>query len=60
MRQVAAVLFRLGLVLLLMAGLVRLFGMPDEADAIGDDLALVASGTLVAVTSIYLGLTRGR
>jgi hypothetical protein len=44
--------------MLLMAALVRLFPMPNEADIIADDLALFSSGTLVAIAFAYLSLRR--
>jgi hypothetical protein len=44
--------------MLLLALLARLLPMPDEADVVGDDLAIFASGLLVAVTFVYLRLTK--
>lgn len=59
MRPAAVVLLQLGLVLLVLAVLVRLLPIPNQADVVGDDLALLASGTLVALALVYLRLTKG-
>jgi hypothetical protein len=32
--------------------------MPDQADVVADDLALLASGTLVVIAFAYLRLTK--
>jgi hypothetical protein len=42
-----------------LAVLVRLLPIPNQADVVGDDLALLASGTLVALALVYLRLTKG-
>jgi hypothetical protein len=58
MRPAAMVLLRLGLVLLVMAVLIRFLPVPNQADVVGDDLAILASGALVAVAFGYLRLTK--
>ncbi len=44
--------------MLLLAGLARLLPMPNQADAVAADLAILASGALVAVALAYLRLTK--
>ena len=58
LRLTAALLVRMGLVLLVMAVLVRLLPMPDQADVMADDFAIVVSLALVLGPAIYLRLTR--
>ena len=58
MRPAAVVLLQLGLVLLLLAVLVRLLPLPNQADAVADDLAILASGAVVALALVYLRLTK--
>lgn len=57
-RLTAALLVRTGLVLLVLAVLVRLLPMPDRADAVADDFAIAVSLVLVLTAAIYLRLTR--
>jgi hypothetical protein len=59
MRPVAVVFLQLGMVLLLLALLARLLPMPNQADVVGDDLAIFASGALVVAAFAYLRLTKG-
>jgi hypothetical protein len=59
MRPAAVVLLQLGLVLLVLAVLVRLLPIPNEADVVADDLAMLASGAVVALALVYLRLTKG-
>ena len=59
MRPMAVVLLQLGLVLLALAVLARLLPIPNQADVIADDLAIIASGVLVAMALVYLRLTKG-
>jgi hypothetical protein len=59
MRPLAVVLLQLGLVLLVLAVLVRLLPIPNQADVVADDLAIIASGAVVAVALLYLRLTKG-
>jgi hypothetical protein len=47
------------MVLLLLALLARLLPMPNQADVVGDDLAIFASGALVVAAFAYLRLTKG-
>jgi hypothetical protein len=54
----AALLVRIGLVLLVLAVLARFLPMPDRADAVADEFAIAVSLMLVVVASAYLRLTR--
>ncbi|HSZ39640.1 MAG TPA: hypothetical protein VK817_06760 [Trebonia sp.] len=58
MRLTSALLVRLGLVMLILAALTRLLPMPDRADAVADDFAIVVSLVLVLTAAIHLRLTR--
>jgi hypothetical protein len=58
LRLTAALLVRMGLVLLVLAVLVRLLPMPNRADVVADDFAIAVSLVLVLAASIYLRLTR--
>jgi hypothetical protein len=58
LRLTLALLVRIGLVLLIMAVLVRLMPMPDRADVMADDFAIAVSLMLVLGPAIYLRLTR--
>jgi hypothetical protein len=58
LRLAAALLVRIGLVLLVLAVLVRLLPMPDRADVVADDFAIAVSLVLVLAASIHLRLTR--
>jgi hypothetical protein len=58
MRPAALLFLQLGMVMLLLALLARLLPMPNQADVVGDDLAIFASGALVAVAFAYLRLTK--
>ena len=58
LRLTAALLVRTGLVLLVLAVLVRLMPMPDRADVMADDFAIAVSLVLVLGPAIYLRLTR--
>lgn len=58
LRLTAALLVRVGLVLLVMAVLVRLLPMPDQADVVADDFAIAVSLVLALAPAIYLRLTR--
>jgi hypothetical protein len=58
MRPVAVVFLQIGMVMLLLAGLARLLPMPNQADVVAADLAILASGALVAVAFAYLRLTK--
>jgi hypothetical protein len=58
LRLVAAMLVRVGLVLTVMAVLVRLVPMPNRADVMADDFAIAVSLALVLVASVHLRLTR--
>jgi hypothetical protein len=57
-RLAIAMLVRIGLVLLVLAVLVRLLPMPDRADVAADDLAIAVSLLLVLAAASYLRLTR--
>jgi hypothetical protein len=59
LRLTLALLVRTGLVLLVMAVLVRLLPMPDRADVVADDFAIAVSLLVVLGPAIYLRLTRG-
>jgi hypothetical protein len=58
LRLTAALLVRVGLVLFVMAVLVRLLPMPSRADVVADDFAIVVSLALFLGPAIYLRLTR--
>jgi hypothetical protein len=58
LRLVAAMLVRVGLVLTVMAVLVRLVPMPNRADVMADDFAIAVSLALVLVAAVHLRLTR--
>jgi hypothetical protein len=58
LRLAAALLVRTGLVLLILAVLIRLLPMPSQADVVADDFAIAVSGVLVLVASLHLRLTR--
>jgi hypothetical protein len=58
LRLTAALLVRIGLVLLVMAVLVRLLPMPDRADVVADEFAIAVSLVLTLGPAIYLRLTR--
>jgi hypothetical protein len=58
LRLTAALLVRMGLVLLVLAILGRLLPIPNRADVVADDLAIAVSLVLVLAASIYLRLTR--
>jgi succinate dehydrogenase hydrophobic anchor subunit len=60
LRLAAALLVRLGLVMLILAIGVRLVPMPDRADVMADDFAIAISLVLVLTASIHLRLTRER
>ena len=59
LRLTLALMVRMGLVLLVMAVLIRLVPMPDRADVLADDFAIAVSLVLVLGPAIYLRLTRG-
>lgn len=58
LRLTLALLVRIGLVLLIMAVLVRLLPMPNRADVMADDFAIAVNLVLVLGSAIYLRLTR--
>ncbi|MGH3394998.1 MAG: hypothetical protein ACRDPO_09930 [Streptosporangiaceae bacterium] len=58
LRLTAALLVRVGLVMLVMAVLVRLLPMPDRADVVADEFAIAVSLALTLAPAIYLRLTR--
>ena len=58
LRLTLALMIRIGLVLLVMAVLIRLVPMPDRADVVADDFAIAVSLVLVLGPAIYLRLTR--
>lgn len=58
LRLTAALLVRVGLVLLVMAVLVRLLPMPNRADVVADDFAIAVSLALTLAPAIYLRVTR--
>jgi hypothetical protein len=58
LRLTLALLVRTGLVLLVMAVLVRLLPMPTRADVMADDFAIAVSLLVVLGPAIYLRLTR--
>ena len=49
---------RIGIVLLLLAVLLRLLPAPSPADAVADDMAIVISAAVVGAGGAYLLLTR--
>ena len=57
-RLASALLVRMGLVLLILAVLVRLLPMPNRADVMADDFAIAIFLVLVLAASIHLRLTR--
>jgi hypothetical protein len=57
-RLTAALLVRVGLVLLILAALIRPLPMPDRADVVVDDFAIAVSLALVVAAAVYLRLTR--
>jgi hypothetical protein len=57
-RLVAAMLVRIGLVMLVLAVLVRLLPMPNRADVMADEFSIVISLVLFLAASIYLRLTK--
>lgn len=58
LRLTAALLVRLGLVLLVMAVLVRLMPMPNRGDVMADEFAIAVSLALTLGPAIYLRMTR--
>lgn len=58
LRLTAALLVRVGLVLLVMAVLVRLMPMPSRADVVADEFAIAVSLALTLGPAIYLRVTR--
>jgi hypothetical protein len=58
LRLASALLVRMGLVLLVLAVLVRLLPMPNRADVMADDFAIAIFLVLVLAASIHLRLTR--
>jgi hypothetical protein len=58
LRLAAALLVRLGLVMLVLAVGVRLMPMPNQADVVADEFAIAVSLVLVLAASIHLRLTR--
>lgn len=54
LRLAAAALVRIGLVLLVLAVLIRLLPMPSPADVVADDFAIAVSAVLVLAASIHL------
>jgi hypothetical protein len=58
LRLAAALLVRMGLVLLVLAVLGRLLPIPNRADVMADDFAIAIFLVLVLAASIYLRLTR--
>jgi hypothetical protein len=57
LRLAAALLVRVGLVLLVLAVMVRLMPMPNQADVVADDFAIAVSLALVLAASVHLRLT---
>lgn len=53
MKQAARLLVRMGLTLLIISLLVRLVSM-SKADAVGDDLAIIASTLCVVLGALYV------
>ncbi len=58
LRLTAALLVRVGLVLLVMAVLVRLMPMPNRGDVVADEFAIAVSLALTLGPAIYLRVTR--
>jgi hypothetical protein len=58
LRLTAALLVRMGLVLLILAVMVRLLPMPDRADVMADNFAIAVSLLLVLAPAVYLRVTR--
>jgi hypothetical protein len=58
LRLTAALLVRVGLVLLVLAVLGRLLPMPNRADVVADEFAIAVSLALTLVPAGYLRLTR--
>ena len=58
LRLTAALLVRVGLVMLVMAVLVRLMPMPSRADVVADEFAIAVSLALTLAPAIYLRVTR--
>jgi hypothetical protein len=58
LRLATALLVRMGLVLLVLAVMVRFIPMPNRADVVADDFAIAVSLVLVLGASIHLRLTR--
>jgi hypothetical protein len=56
-RDVARILIRLGVILLILASLARLGGL-TKANLIGDDLALLSSAGTILVGAAYLRFAR--
>lgn len=57
-RLAAAMLVRIGLVMLVLAVMVRLMPMPTRADVVADEFAIAVSLVLVLAAAIHLRLTR--
>lgn len=60
LRLTAALLVRLGLVMVAMAALVKVLPVPNAADELVDDMALCASCLLVVLAAGYLRMTGAR
>jgi hypothetical protein len=58
LRQGATMVVRIGVVLLLLAALLRLLPAPSPADAVADDMAIVISAAVVIAGGGYLFWTR--
>jgi hypothetical protein len=58
LRLTAALLVRVGLVLLVLAVLGRLLPMPNRADVVADEFAIAVSLALTLAPAIYLRTTR--
>lgn len=58
LRQAAVMVARLGMVLLLLAALVRIIPTLTPAAAVADDLAIAVSVAVVAAAAAYLFVTR--
>jgi hypothetical protein len=57
-RLAAALLVRIGLVLLVLGLLALLLPMPNRADVMADEFAIAVSVVLVLAASVHLRLTR--
>jgi uncharacterized membrane protein YadS len=57
MREAAKALIRVGVVLVVLSLMVRPF-IKVEANRVADDLAIIVSGLLLAVSVTYVRLTR--